>query len=111
MVLMNCLLELLGRQASVNKKASGTTSTSICCNQNEYAKYIAAKTIREQNPDIDDEELQKQVDAYVKAANNGKGDTGSLVADHTSFAGNYTEETHGDQCKQIDGDLVHKRRW
>ena len=96
-----------GRQASVNKKASGTTSTSICCNQNEYAKYIAAKTIREQNPDISDEELQKQVDASVKAANNGKGDTGSLVADHTSFAGNYTEETHGDQCKQIDGDLVH----
>ena len=96
-----------GRQASVNKKASGTTSTSICCNQNEYAKYVAAKAIREQNPDIDDEELQKQVDASVKAANNGKGDTGSLVADHTSFAGNYTEETHGDQCKQIDGDLVH----
>ena len=96
-----------GRQASVNKKASGTTSTSICCNQNEYAKYIAAKTIREQNPDISDEELQTQVDASVKAANSGKGDTGSLVADHTSFAGNYTEETHGDQCKQIDGDLVH----
>jgi len=95
-----------GRQASVNKKASGTTSTSICCNQNEHAKYVAAKAIREQNPDIDEEELQKQVDASVKAANSGKGDTGSLVADHTSYAGNYTEETHGDQCKQIDGDHV-----
>ena len=95
-----------GRQASVNKKASGTTSTSICCNQNEHAKYVAAKTIREQNPDISDEELQTQVDASVKSANSGKGDTGSLVADHTSYAGNYTEETHGDQCKQIDGDHV-----
>ena len=96
-----------GRQASVKKNASGTTSTSICCNQNEYAKYVARKTIREQNPDIDAEELEKQVDASVKSANSGKGDTGSLVADHTSYAGNYTEETHGDQCKQIDGDLVH----
>ena len=95
-----------GRQASVNKKASGTTSTSICCNQNEHAKYVAAKAIREQNPDIDEEELQKQVDASVKAANSGKGDTGSLVADHTTYAGNYTEETHGDHCKQIDGDHV-----
>ena len=95
-----------GRQASVNKKASGTTSTSICCNQNEHAKYVAAKAIREANPDIDDEELEKQVNASVKSANSGKGDTGSLVADHTSYAGNYTEETHGDQCKQIDGDHV-----
>jgi len=95
-----------GRQASVNKKASGTTETSICCNQNEYAKYVAAKAIREQNPDIDEEELQKQVDASVKAANNGKGDTGSLVADHTSYAGNFTSETHGDKCQQIDNDYV-----
>ena len=95
-----------GRQASVKKNASGTTSTSICCNQNEHAKYVAAKAIREQNPDIDEEELQKQVDASVKAANSGKNDTGSLVADHTSYAGNYTEETHGDNCKQIDGDHV-----
>ena len=79
-----------GRQASVNKKASGTTSTSICCNQNEHAKYVAAKAIREANPDIDEEELQKQVDASVKSANSGKGDTGSLVADHTSYAGNFT---------------------
>ena len=55
--------------------------------------------------DATDEEVQKQVQASVKAANSGKGDTGSLVADHTSYAGNYTEETHGDHCKQIDGDL------
>ena len=54
-----------GRQASVKKNASGTTSTSICCNQNEHAKYVAAKAIREQNPDIDEEELQKQIDASV----------------------------------------------
>tara|TARA_B100001989_G_scaffold54579_1_gene35844 strand:- start:486 stop:3047 length:2562 start_codon:yes stop_codon:yes gene_type:complete len=99
-----------GRQASVHKKASGTTSTSVKINQNEYAKFNARKEIRKQKPDISEEELEKQVDVYVKDQNksssSGKGDTGSLVADHCSFAGNYTEETHGDQCKQIDGDHV-----
>ena len=95
-----------GRQASVKKNASGTTSTSVKINQNENAKHNARKTIREQNPDMDAEELEKQVDASVKSANGGKGDSGSLVADHTSYAGTYTEETHGDNCKQIDGDHV-----
>ena len=95
-----------GRQASVKKNASGTTSTSVKINQNEHAKFNARKEIRKQNPDMDAEELEKQVDASVKSANGGKGDSGSLVADHCSFAGNYTEETHGDQCKQIDGDHV-----
>ena len=98
-----------GRQASVHKKASGTTSTSVKINQNEYAKFNARKEIRKQKPDISEEELEKQVDVYVRDQNKsspGKGDSGSLVADHTSYAGNYTEETHGDQCKQIDGDHV-----
>ena len=35
-----------GRQASVKKSASGTTSTSVKLNQNEYAKYNAAKEVR-----------------------------------------------------------------
>ena len=95
-----------GRQASVKKNASGTTSTSVKINQNEYAKFNARKEIRKQNPDMDADELETQVDASVRAANGGKGDTGSLVADHTTYAGNYTEETHGDHCKQIDGDHV-----
>ena len=95
-----------GRQASVKKNASGTTSTSVKINQNEYAKFNARKEIRKQNPDLDSEEIEKQVDASVKAANSGKSDTGSLVADHTSYAGNYTEETHGDKCQQVDNDHV-----
>ena len=95
-----------GRQASVKKSASGTTTSSVKINQNEYAKYTARKEIRKQNPDISDEELEKQVESYTKSQNSGKGDNGSLIADHTSYAGNYTEETHGDNCKQIDGDHV-----
>ena len=95
-----------GRQASVKRSASGKTTTSVKLNQNEYSKYNARKEIRKQNPDMDADELEKAVDAAVKAGNDNKGDNGSLVADHTSYAGNYTEETHGDNCKQISGDHV-----
>ena len=95
-----------GRQASVKRSASGTTTTSVKLNQNEYAKYNARKEIRQQNPDMDAEELEKQVEASVKAGNSDKGDNGSLNADHTSYAGNHTEEVHGDDCKSIDGDGV-----
>jgi len=95
-----------GRQASVKRSASGKTTTSVKLNQNEYSKYNARKEIRKQNPDIEADELEKAVDAAVKAGNDNKGDNGSLVADHTSYAGNYTEETHGDQCKQVSGDHV-----
>jgi len=92
-----------GRQASVKKTASGTTSTSVKINQNENAKYVARKAIREQNPDMDAEELEKQVESSVKSANDNKGDSGSLIADHTSYAGNYTSEVHGDRCEIVDG--------
>jgi hypothetical protein len=95
-----------GRQASVKKSASGTTSTSVKLNQNENAKYVARKAIREQNPDLDAEELEKKVNSSVRSQNDGKGDSGALVADHTSYAGNHTAEVHGDDCVQIDGDNV-----
>lgn len=96
-----------GRQASVKKTASGTTTTSVKLNQNEYAKYNARKEVRKKlGPNATDEEVEKQVQASVKAGNDNKGDSGSLVADHTSYAGNHTEEVHGDDCKQIDGDGV-----
>ena len=29
-----------------------------------------------------------------------------MIADHTTYAGNYTEETHGDNCSMVDGDCV-----
>ena len=95
-----------GRQASVKKSASGTTTTSVKVNQNQYSEYVARRTIREQNPDASDEEIDKKVEQFKRSQNNNKGDNGSLVADHTSHAGTYTEETHGDNCKSVDGDKV-----
>ena len=95
-----------GRRASVKKSASGTTSTSINVNQNENAEYKARQEIRKQNPDLSDEEIEKQVQNFKKNQNSGKGDTGNLVADHTSYAGNYTKEVHGDACQAVDGDKV-----
>ena len=98
-----------GRQASIHKDASGTTRTSVKLNQSLYAEYVARKTIREANPDLTDEQIEEKVKTYAKSQNKGspeKGDNGSLVADHTSYAGNYTEETHGDNCSVVDGDCV-----
>ena len=95
-----------GRRATVKKGASGTTHTSTSINQSEYAEYVARKTIREQNPDITPEEEEKQIEQYKKSQNSGKGDSGSLIADHSSYAGNYTREIHGDDCESVDGAKV-----
>ena len=95
-----------GRQASVKKSASGTTTTSIRANNAENQAYQARKQIREQNPDATEEELEAKVAASVKQSTGNQGDTGNLVADHTSYAGTSTVEVHGDECKAVDGDKV-----
>jgi hypothetical protein len=95
-----------GRQASVKKSASGRADWSVKINQSEYAEYNARKEIRKEQPDIDNESLEKQVQKYKKDQNAGKGDTGNFVADHTSYAGNYTKEIHGDDCEAVDNDKV-----
>ena len=43
--------------------------------------------------------------AYIRSQNNQKGDDGALVADHTSYAGNRTEE-HMVTMFTVDGDVV-----
>ena len=95
-----------GRQANIKKSASGTTTTSIRANNAENQAYQARKQIREQNPDVSDEELETKVAAAVKKSTDNQGDTGNLVADHTSYAGTSTVEVHGDECKAVDGDKV-----
>jgi len=95
-----------GSTASIKKNSSGTTHTSINRNQSTYSEYVARKRIREQYPTATEEEQEKKVQEYKKTQNNGKEDDGSLVADHSSYAGNYTQEVHGDDCKAIDGDHV-----
>ncbi len=98
-----------GRSASVQKTASGTTHHSYNINQNQFAEYIARKEIAEKYPNATPEEIESKVSSYTKSQNKGstgKGDNGSLIADHTSYAGNYTQETHGDNCATIDGDYA-----
>ena len=95
-----------GRQASLKKDTNGTTHLAVKTNNHEYAKHVAYKKIREENKDLSDEEAQKLADQTAKQNNSGKGDTGNLVANHSTYAGNYTQEIHGDECKTIDNDKV-----
>jgi len=92
-----------GRQMTMKKTASGTTTTSVNVNNATYSKYQFLKNLREKNPDLSEEEIAKKAAAYEKKNTNAKGDTGNLVADHTSYAGNATVEVHGDKCEHIDG--------
>ena len=100
-----------GRRASIKKTASGTTTTSVAVNQNEAAEHKARTEIRKKNAEqggtgLDPEEEEKQVQAYMKKQNSGKGQNGTLYADHTTYNGTSTKEVHGDECSAVDGDKV-----
>ena len=65
------------------------------------------KQIKDENPDITQEEIDQKLAAYKKSNRGGSNDdTGNLVADHTSYAGNHTMDVMGDECSNIDGDKV-----
>ena len=93
-----------GRQATIKKSASGTTTTSIKQNNTALAEHKARKQARLENPNATDEEVEKTVESYKKSQSGSSTDQGNLVADHTSYAGNHTQEVHGDDCKTVDGD-------
>lgn len=93
-----------GRQATITKDASGKTTTSIKQNNAALAEYKARKAIREQNPDLTKDQLEAEVAKYKKSQSGTEGDQSNLIADHTSYPGNHTQEVHGDDCKTIDGD-------
>ncbi len=95
-----------GRQSTVNKRENGTTHTSIKHNQSEYAEYKARKELREKDPEMGEAEIQKKVSKAKKKNGGKKDESGSLVADHISYAGTKTEETHGDNCQTVDGHKV-----
>ena len=100
-----------GRRASIKKTASGTTTTSVAVNQAEAAEHKARTEIRKKNAEqggtgLDPEEEEKQVQAYMKSQNSGKGQNGTLYADHTTYNGTSTKEVHGDECSAVDGDKV-----
>lgn len=95
-----------GRQATITKKASGSTFHSIKQNNAQLAQHKAKQEARRKNPNISNTELATYVAQATKAATGGKSesDEGNMVADHSTYAGNHTQEVHGDDCKTIDGD-------
>ena len=100
-----------GRRASIRKTASGTTTTSVAINQSEAAEHKARTEVRKANANsggttLTLEEEEKQIRSYVKSQNSGKGENGTLYADHTTFNGTSTKEVHGDECSAVDGDKV-----
>ena len=96
-----------GRQAHVVKEPSGTTHSSVNINNNTYAEYVYMKELKKSNPDLTDEERATRLEAYKKSnRGNTKDDTGNLVADHSTYAGNHTVDVIGDECSNIDGDKV-----
>jgi len=96
-----------GRQAHVMREPSGTTHSSYNINNNTFAEWTFLKKLRESNADISEAEVEKKLEAYKKTnRGNTKDDTGNLVADHSSYAGNHTVDVMGDDCTTVDGDGV-----
>lgn len=93
-----------GRTATIQRKDNGTTHTSIKVSQKAYAEYTFKKALREQKPDISEDELESKLKAYKAEQSGTKDDV--LVADHSSYSGTKTEEVHGDSCEQVDGAKV-----
>ena len=92
-----------GRQGEVQKKVNGTTHTSLLYNNSHYAEKKARDQYRKDNPDATDAEITAAVESYRLKQTNNKGDIGSTVADHISWAGVLTQEVHGDDCKLVNG--------
>ncbi len=92
-----------GRQGEVQKKVNGTTHTSLLYNNSHYAEKKARDQYRQDNPDATEAEIAAAVEAYRLKQTNNKGDVGSTVADHISWAGVLTQEVHGDDCKLVNG--------
>ena len=83
-----------------------TTHTSIKLNNKEHAKWKWLQAKRKEKPNMSEEALNVAYAEYIKGQTGDNNDDAVLVADHSSYAGNYTCEVHGDDCKQIDGDYV-----
>ena len=95
-----------GRQGQVNKRTNGTTHTSVLYNNAHFAEKIARDKYRRELPDAAPEVIDQKVAEYISQSTGGKGDTGSLVADHISYAGTLTREVHGDDCKLVNKNHV-----
>ena len=97
-----------GRKADISKRANGTTHTSLTFNNAHlYEKQIRDQLRKAVDYDsLSDEVIEAKVLEYVNESTKQEGDTGSLVADHISYAGVLTQEVHGDDCKIVNKDYV-----
>ena len=95
-----------GREGTQRKNENGTTHTSIKLNNKEHAKWKWLQAKRKEKPNMSEEDLNIAYTEYLKKQTSDNNDDAVLVADHSSYAGNYTCEVHGDDCKQVDGDYV-----
>ena len=93
-----------GRTATITRRENGTTHSSVKISQRAYAEYTFKRALRQENPDMTDDEIEEKLAQYRKQQSEKKDDV--LVADHITYVGNHTEECHGDECKAIDGDQV-----
>jgi hypothetical protein len=97
-----------GRQATIERSASGRTKMSVKANNQDLAEHKARKEYRQKNPSASAADVDKAVEKYTKKqtkSSNSDEDQGNFVADHESFPGNFTQEVHGDDCKVVDGDF------
>lgn len=96
-----------GRQATLSKRENGSSHLSTRVSNSEYAEWSARRKLREDKPNASEEEIEKAVKKFKKKNAGDKEDSGTLVADHYSYAGNLTREIHGDYCTVTDGDYIH----
>ena len=95
-----------GREATQKTDNNGTTHIAVKLNNKEHAKYEWLKAKREQNPDLTDDELEVQYTEYLANQTKDNNDDAALVANHSTYVGNYTQEVHGDDCKVVNEDYV-----
>ena len=88
-----------GRQSTQHKRENGTTWTSVNINNAQHQEWMAKRQIKEENPDLTEEEVDKLSKAAAKKAS-GKNscETSNLQADHVNYAGTLTQEDNGDEC-------------
>ena len=94
-----------GRQSTQQKRENGTTWTSVNINNAQHQEWMAKRQIKEENPDLTEEEVDKLSKAAAKkASGKNSGETSNLQADHVNYAGTLTQEVNGDECKIVKED-------
>ena len=74
-------------------------------NDQTYAEYVYKKELRKSGKS--EEETAAELEKYKqRQKDQSGGNEGNLVRDHSNYAGNYTQEIHGDYCTLVDQNQV-----